>query len=371
MNHCVRFCAGMLLVLSTAFVAYAAETVTARGGVAIGRDMRGGTINIGVTEEQLRRVMKETNKKEREKSLKQFVQQLNAQNKDREQAAFTTGAVQTFLATLTGKQVAPEKWSQVFGELSRHYLELEARIKAIPVINDKIGELVKKAETAREAGEFEEADKLLAQAEDSAIESANRAKTQLVEANRRAADILAARGSLALVQLERDRGAAMLVKAFKQRADDVSDESLWWLFDAGAAWLLIGNSKAALNAFQIASESAQSAVRSDSRNTQWQRDLSISYTKIGDVQVAQGETAAALKSYQDGLLIRKRLAESDSRNTQWQRDLIVSYDKLSKVTNDKSYVDQALTMTLDMQRRGVLVPGDAWMIEYLKKRLAQ
>ena len=192
-----------------------------------------------------------------------------------------------------------------------------------------------------------------------------------------------------------------------------------WLFDAGAAWLLIGNSKAALNAFQIASESAQSAVRSDSRNTQWQRDLSISYNKIGDVQVAQGETAAALKSYQDGLLIakrlaesdsrntqwqrdlsisynkigdvqvaqgetaaalknyqdgliiRKRLAESDSRNTEWQRDLIVSYDKLSKVTNDKSYVDQALTMTLDMQRRGVLVPGDAWMIEYLKKRLAQ
>ena len=37
----------------------------------------------------------------------------------------------------------------------------------------------------------------------------------------------------------------------------------------------------------------------------------MSYNKLGDVQVAQGDLAAALKSYRDGLAIFERLAQSD------------------------------------------------------------
>ena len=44
-------------------------------------------------------------------------------------------------------------------------------------------------------------------------------------------------------------------------------------------------------------------AKSDPGNAGWQRDLSVSYDKVGDVQVAQGDLPAALKSYRDSLAI--------------------------------------------------------------------
>jgi hypothetical protein len=41
------------------------------------------------------------------------------------------------------------------------------------------------------------------------------------------------------------------------------------------------------------------------------RDLSVSYNKIGDVLVAQGNLPEALKTFRDGLAIADRLAKSD------------------------------------------------------------
>ena len=47
--------------------------------------------------------------------------------------------------------------------------------------------------------------------------------------------------------------------------------------------------------------------------------------------VAQGKLDEALKVYRDGFAIRERLAATDSSNTQWQRDLSVSYDDVGDV----------------------------------------
>ena len=49
------------------------------------------------------------------------------------------------------------------------------------------------------------------------------------------------------------------------------------------------------------------------------------------MQVAQGDLAAALKSYSDSLAISERLAKSDPGNAGWQRDLSVSYEKVGDV----------------------------------------
>ena len=43
----------------------------------------------------------------------------------------------------------------------------------------------------------------------------------------------------------------------------------------------------------------------DPTNTQWQRDLSVSYNKLGDVAVAQGKLEEAARAYGDGLAITK------------------------------------------------------------------
>ena len=68
---------------------------------------------------------------------------------------------------------------------------------------------------------------------------------------------------------------------------------------------------------------------SDAGNADWQRDLSISYDRVGDVLVKQGNLPEALKSYRAGLAIAERLAGSDAGNADWQRDLSVSNIKLA------------------------------------------
>ena len=65
-------------------------------------------------------------------------------------------------------------------------------------------------------------------------------------------------------------------------------------------------------------------AKADPGNAGWQRDLSVSYDKVGDVLVAQGNLPEALKSYRDGLAIGERLAKADPGNAGWQRDLSVS-----------------------------------------------
>ena len=65
-------------------------------------------------------------------------------------------------------------------------------------------------------------------------------------------------------------------------------------------------------------------ARSDPGNAGWQRDLSVAYERVGNVQLAQGDLAGAVKSYRDSLAIAERLAQSDPGNAGWQRDLAIS-----------------------------------------------
>ena len=66
---------------------------------------------------------------------------------------------------------------------------------------------------------------------------------------------------------------------------------------------------------------------------------------IGDVLVAQGSLPEALKAYRDGLAIRDRLARADPGNAGWQRDLSVSYSKIGAIfrkTGDRTNAMKAL-----------------------------
>ena len=83
-------------------------------------------------------------------------------------------------------------------------------------------------------------------------------------------------------------------------------------------------------------------AKADPGNAGWQRDLSVSYDKVGDVLVAQGNLAEALKSYRDGLAIAERLAKADPGNAGWQRDLSVSYDKVGDVLVAQGNLAEAL-----------------------------
>jgi len=57
----------------------------------------------------------------------------------------------------------------------------------------------------------------------------------------------------------------------------------------------------------------------------------VSYNKVGDVLVAQGNLPEALKSFRDSLAIRDRLAKADPDNAGWQRDLALSHGRVTTV----------------------------------------
>jgi hypothetical protein len=67
-----------------------------------------------------------------------------------------------------------------------------------------------------------------------------------------------------------------------------------------------------------ASRGSICAAAADRSNMQWQSDLSLSYNRIGDVLVAQGNLTGALQAYRDSLAIRERLAKIEPSNSGWQ-----------------------------------------------------
>jgi tetratricopeptide (TPR) repeat protein len=97
--------------------------------------------------------------------------------------------------------------------------------------------------------------------------------------------------------------------------------------------------------------------KSDPRNADWQRDLAISYAKVGDAQSAQGNLTAALTSYQAGLAVVTQLAKSDPKNAGWQRDLPVSLANLARVL---------LNMGDNAKALDVLRQGQAIMVRMTK-----
>lgn len=81
----------------------------------------------------------------------------------------------------------------------------------------------------------------------------------------------------------------------------------------------------------------------DPGDTQKQRDLSISFSKLGDVFLTLGRTGDALTQFEDGWEIRRKLSEANPGDAQKQRDLSFSFNKLGDVFLTLGRTDDALT----------------------------
>ena len=72
-----------------------------------------------------------------------------------------------------------------------------------------------------------------------------------------------------------------------------------------------------------------------------QRDLSVSFEKLGDLATAQGNLPEAQRLFGEALLIAQRLAESDPANAEWQRDLYVSFIRLGELATAQGNLPEA------------------------------
>ena len=97
-----------------------------------------------------------------------------------------------------------------------------------------------------------------------------------------------------------------------------------------------GDGVSALKAYEDGLAIAKKLAELDPKHTEWQRDLSVSHNKVGDMHKANGDGVSALKAYEESLAIRKKLAELNPEIVEWQTDLVVSYYKLSTIQVDKT-----------------------------------
>ena len=67
----------------------------------------------------------------------------------------------------------------------------------------------------------------------------------------------------------------------------------------------------------------------------------MSKDQVGNVLSAQGRLDDALSTYRAGLAIAERLAAADPSNAGWQRDLFISYERLGSVEERKQNPNDA------------------------------
>jgi tetratricopeptide (TPR) repeat protein len=128
------------------------------------------------------------------------------------------------------------------------------------------------------------------------------------ERARRLVPLLKEQATIEKLAFDYDAAKRSLAEVTRLAPDDV-----WAFIDLGDLFVTTGQLEEAAKAFR----NAEAAARRQGD----ERDVSVSYDRIGDVQVAQGDLTAALKSYQDSLGIAERLAASDPGNAGWQRSL--------------------------------------------------
>ena len=81
---------------------------------------------------------------------------------------------------------------------------------------------------------------------------------------------------------------------------------------------------------------AKRLVEREPGRSDLQRDLSISYDRLGDLQRALGNGEQARRYYEDGLAIRATLVEREPDSYQAQGDLAISYERMAAIDPDQA-----------------------------------
>ncbi|MEM7212891.1 MAG: hypothetical protein AAF479_13535 [Pseudomonadota bacterium] len=115
-------------------------------------------------------------------------------------------------------------------------------------------------------------------------------------------------------------------------------------------------------------EKALAAARSAAETASTERDRSVAFNELGNVQVAQGNLRGALASYTGSLEIAERLAEDDPGNAGWQRDFWVSMWRLRAFEGSSITWSDIVTKMEVMQARGTLLPTDFKYLEYAQTK---
>ena len=159
--------------------------------------------------------------------------------------------------------------------------------------------------------------------------------------------------TLVAEKLGKTQLALEATRSLQKQLDPKRDKKWFSIALSDEADLLtsLGENRSAFDLYQKLLQHITKLVETEPENTEWQRDLSVSYDRVGDMHKANGDGIKALKAYEESLAIRKTLAELDPKHTEWQRDLSVSHNKVGdmhQANGDEGAALKAYEESLDI-----------------------
>ena len=248
----------------------------------------------------------------------------------------TTQTVMGFLRVLARQpDLNLDQVPTKLAEITTNYLTMQDRLANPSAQDPAAADLARQANEAGQAGRFQEADRLLEQAE-------ARETTAIDEHRRKAGELRAARGDNAATQLHYADAARHYEAAGEELPQSVSGEKANYLSQAGDKWIVVGNLANASNDYHAALGIRKRLASEEPGNVGWQYALSISHKKVGEVQKAQGHLVGALGSYRTSLAIREALAKADPSSPSRQGDLWVLHGEIGEVQKAQGDLTAAL-----------------------------
>jgi tetratricopeptide (TPR) repeat protein len=187
-----------------------------------------------------------------------------------------------------------------------------------------------------------------------ATSSAARNEWTLAIADLLQGEILRLRGdSQTALRLWRDRALPTFARLGK-----LPDQAIALLCIADVL-VNLGNLREARRLFVEAQRIRERLAQAEPDRADYQRDLSVSYNKMGDLYSALGQGDAARDAYQKSLQLRERLAQAEPDRADYQVDLALSLARIgSGDPAGQTHLQRALGILLALDRAGRLAPAD-------------
>jgi tetratricopeptide (TPR) repeat protein len=139
----------------------------------------------------------------------------------------------------------------------------------------------------------------------------------------------------------------------------------------GDLYRALGQGESARTSYQRALEIIERLSLSEPDRADYQRDLSVSYNKMGQLYLSLGQLEPALEAFERDLEIAERLASAEPDRADYQVDLAISLTKVGGIRGSagRPYLKSALMILDTLQSDGRLSPADQPTIEWVRKML--
>ena len=111
--------------------------------------------------------------------------------------------------------------------------------------------------------------------------------------------------------------------------------------EEATAYQALGKTQRALDRREGLLARAKRLAKAEPDRAEYQRDLAVSYSKMGDLYRALGQGEKAREAYLKDLEIAERLAKAEPDRAEYQRDLSVSYEQMGELYWDLNQGEKA------------------------------